>query len=59
MPTKPEETLLALFDVNVLIALLDEQHVGRRAATDCTQSHRDHREPSIRAAVALCLCASA
>ena len=35
MPTKDEGApLRALFDVNVLIALLDEQHIGHRASTD-------------------------
>jgi uncharacterized protein len=34
MPTRPDAPARALFDVNVLIALLDEQHVGHSAATD-------------------------
>jgi toxin-antitoxin system PIN domain toxin len=39
MPTKPEERLRALFDVNVLIALLDEQHVGHNTATEWFQQN--------------------
>jgi hypothetical protein len=34
MPTKSDSSPRALFDVNVLIALLDEQHVGHRVATE-------------------------
>jgi len=33
--------LRALFDVNVLIALLDEQHIGHRAATDWFRHNLD------------------
>ncbi|MEQ1866072.1 MAG: TA system VapC family ribonuclease toxin [Micropepsaceae bacterium] len=42
MPTNDESApLRALFDVNVLIALLDEQHIGHRAATDWLRHNLD------------------
>lgn len=42
MSTKDEGApLRALFDVNVLIALLDEQHIGHRAATDWFRHNLD------------------
>lgn len=40
MPT--ERRLRALFDVNVLIALLDPDHIGHTVATDWYAAHLDH-----------------